>query len=105
MASCRSWVALQIVSNARNRCGRLAFAVAVRHRLPEHLADLERLRTQHGCLVRAPDAVKMPIGIEVRRDGVLEPLEEGRAIAATPDVVACQRCFSPVEDDEKVTQP
>ena len=56
-ASCRSCVALQMVSKARKRVRELGLAVALAHRLAEHLADLDRFGAEHRRLVRAPDAL------------------------------------------------
>ena len=78
-ASCRSCVALQIVSKARNRAAQLGVAVAVAHRLPEHLADLQRLRAEHRRLVGAADALQVHVGIEARRDGVLRTARRNAA--------------------------
>ena len=100
-ASCRSCVALQIVSNARKRDGQLGVAVAVAHRRAEHLADLQRLRAEHRRLVGAADALRdRGSGSNPGDGGVLEARQERRRVAAGPDVVAHGVGFVAIEDDE-----
>ena len=56
--------------------GELGLSVPVRHRRPQHFADLERLGHEHGRLVGAADPIEVAIGIEPGRDGVAETGEE-----------------------------
>ena len=84
MASCRSCVALQIVSKARNRAVELLVAVAVAHGAAEHLADLQRLRAQHRRLVGAADPLEMQVGIEPGGDGALEGRQEAARAMPPP---------------------
>ena len=77
-ASCRSCVALQIVSNARKCAASVAVAVAVRHRRAEHLADLQRLGHQHRRLVGAADALEVDGRVEAGRRDRAEAGQERR---------------------------
>ena len=80
--------------------GDAGVAVAIAHRLPEHLADLQRLRHQHRRLVGAADAREIDVGIEAGGRRLLEAREKRRPIAAPTDVVADDRGFVAVEDDQ-----
>ena len=99
-ASCRSWVALQIVSKARKCCGQRLGAVAIRDGRAEHLADFQRLRHQHRRLVGAPDTDQVDVGIETRGARRAKTGDEGLAVAAVTDVVADDPGFGLVEHDE-----
>ena len=92
-ASCRSCVALQIVSNARNTLGQLRLAVPFPHRRAEHLADLQRFGLEHRRLIGQPMRCQVDVGIEAGRHRVPEAIEKGAAIAAVSDVAADEARF------------
>ena len=96
-ASCRSCVALQIVSKARNRSGQRRHAVPIGHRLPHRLGNLERLRREHRRLVRQADARKVAVGVEPGGGGVGKAREEVGAVAVAADVIAHRVCFAAVQ--------
>ena len=66
MASCRSCVALQMVSNAPVVPIELdvVVPVSVDHGPVNHLADGERFGHQHGGLVGQADPLQVAVGVE-----------------------------------------
>ena len=83
-ASCRSCVALQMVSNALIALGERFGAVAVGHGVAQHRGDFERLGHQHRGLVRHADVPEILVRVEPGRDGLAEPRHERVAVAAVP---------------------
>ena len=101
-ASWRSCVALQIVSNARKRSASAPSPYRSRHRGPEHLADLQRLRHQHRRLVGQADAFEVAVGVEPGRRRVAESRQECGRVAAAADVTRTHASASSAVQHDQV---
>ena len=98
-ASCRSWVAEQMVSNER-KWRRRVIAVAADHALPDLLGDRQRFAREHRGLIRDPDPVQVAGEVEARRDGGGEPQAQRLGVAALLDEIADQPRLRHVQHHE-----
>ena len=102
-ASCRSCVALQIVSNARKRVASAGLAVAVRHRAAATSRRSPATRSSASSSGwRSRCASRCAIGIEARRDRLAETRDERGRVAAVTDELADDVGFGLVAHDEVV---
>ena len=77
-----------------------AAAIAVGDGLAEAILNLLGLAAEHGRLIGDAYALEMSVGIESRRNGVLESSEESPPVASLADIAANDIRFLQVEDDE-----
>ena len=99
-ASCRSWVAEQMVSNDRKCSATALGAVAALDAAADLLRDRQRLAGEHGGLVGDPDALQVPRKVEARRRRLRESGSDRARVAAALDEVADDPRLVHVEQDE-----
>ncbi len=104
MASCRSWVAEQIVSKLRTCSGGGGLAVAPDHAAAHVLGDREGLAREHGGLIRETDPDQVGAKIEAGGHRLPEPgLQRGgiAGLGAALDPLAHQPGFFPIEHHQR----